>query len=84
MNFVKPEALNGAQLMDELKTQGIIVEKIEDNGKGQISFDVAKDKESIASSIVAAHVGIDKEPTVLEKLQSVGISIDDLKVALGL
>jgi hypothetical protein len=84
MNFTKPQALNGKQLKDELKVQGIIVEVIEDDGQGQISFDVEKPKEGLAASIVAAHVGIDKEPTIADKLESVGVSIDDLKAALGL
>jgi hypothetical protein len=84
MNFTKPQALNGAQLKDELQAQGITVAGLEDDGQGQISFNVEKAKEGLAASIVAAHVGIDKEPTVTEKLESVGVSIDDLKVALGL
>ena len=84
MNFTKPEALNGKQLKSELEAQGIIVEVIEDNGVGEISFDVEKAKEGLAASIVAAHVGIDKEPTIAEKLESVGLSLDDLKAALGL
>jgi hypothetical protein len=84
MNFTKPQALNGKQLKDELKTQGITVEVIEDDGQGQISFDVEKAKEGLAASIVAAHVGIDKEPTIVEKLESVGVSLNDLKAALGL
>ena len=84
MDFTKPELLNGAQLKDELKAQGIIVEVIEDNGVGEISFDVEKAKEGLAASIVAAHVGVDSVPTIAEKLESVGLSLDDLKAALGL
>ena len=84
MNFIKPKSLNGAQLKDELKTQGIDVSIIEDDGQGNISFHVEKAKEGLAASIVAAHVGIDKEPTIAEKLESVGLSLNDLKAALGL
>lgn len=84
MNFTKPESLNGAQLKTELKAQGIDVLVIEDDGLGSISFEVSKAKEGLAASIVAAHVGVDKEPTIAEKLESVGLSLDDLKAALGL
>ena len=84
MNFTKPQSLNGAQLKTELKAQGIDVSVIEDDGLGSISFEVSKAKEGLAASIVAAHVGVDKELTIDEKLESVGLSLDDLKVALGL
>jgi hypothetical protein len=36
-----------------------------------------------AQAALTAHNGITPEPTVVEKLASVGLSIDDLKAALG-
>ncbi len=36
-----------------------------------------------AEAALAAHDGTTPEPTVAEKLASVGLSIDDLKAALG-
>ena len=84
MDFIKPKSLNGKQLKDELKAEGIEVVTIEDNANGDISFDVEKNKESLAASIVAAHVGIENQPTINDKLASVGLSVSDLKNALGL
>jgi hypothetical protein len=83
MEFTKPNSLNGAQLKSELSAQGITIEVIDDNGTGTISFDVAKAKEGLAASIVAAHVGVETQPTIADKLASVGLSIDDLKAALA-
>ena len=37
-----------------------------------------------AQAALDAHDGTTPEPTISEKLASVGLSIDDLKVALGL
>ena len=83
MEFTKPNSLNGTQLKSELSAQGISVEVIDDNGIGTISFEVAKPKEGLAASIVAAHVGVETQPTIAEKLSLVGLSIDDLKAALA-
>jgi hypothetical protein len=83
MEFTKPNSLNGAQLKAELLDQGIDVEVIDDNGTGTISFNVTKAKEGLAASIVADHVGVDSVPTIADKLESVGLNIDELKAALA-
>jgi hypothetical protein len=83
MEFTKPNSLNGSQLINELKAQGIAVDVIDDNGNGQISFDVAKNKEATASQIVAAHNGTETSPSIGDKLAQAGLTIDELKAALG-
>lgn len=82
--FNKPKNLNGAELLDELKYVNLDVKLIKDNSNGTISFEV--DDEELAAEIVANHNGtvIAPEKTVAEKLESVGLNLDDLKVALGL
>ena len=82
--FTKPQNLNGTELMQELAEVGLIVQSIEDLANGTIGF--VTDNESAAASVVAAHNGttIAPEPTVEDKLASVGLSITDLKAALGL
>lgn len=51
---------------------------------GQFIVSGAKSQED-ADKLIAAHIAPEiKEPTVSEKLASVGLSIDDLKAALGL
>lgn len=82
--FSKPKNLNGQELIDELAEIGIIADAIYDNSDGTISF--ATDNEAKAAEIVAAHNGttVASEPTIENKLASVGLNLSDLKTALGL
>ena len=82
--FTKPANLNGAELKQELAAVNIIVDSVQDNLDGTITFQT--DKETKAAEIVSQHDGttIAPEPTINQKLSSVGLSIDDLKLALGL
>lgn len=82
--FDKPTNLNGAELLAELKASGIEATKIIQNGNESIEIDL--DDEAKAKPIIEAHNGtvIPPEPTVEEKLASVGLSLPDLKQALGL
>jgi hypothetical protein len=81
--FTKPENLNGAELMAELAAVGIVVDKVFDNADGTISLPTDDDN---AEAVVAAHNGttVAPEPTIEDKLASVGLTIVDLKAALGL
>jgi hypothetical protein len=82
--FNKPTNLNGAELKAELAAVDIIVETIYDDANGSIRFDTTD--EAKAAAVVAAHNGtiIAPEPTIEDKLASVGLSLSDLKSALGL
>jgi len=82
--FNKPKNLNGAELISELKDVGLDVKLIKDNSDGTISFEV--NDEELAGEIVAKHDGtiIAPEPTIAQKLASVGLTLPDLKTALGL
>jgi hypothetical protein len=82
--FDKPKNLNGRELMQELAAVGILVDKVYDFANGTIGFET--DNETEAAKVVAAHNGtIDgPEPTIEEKLASVGLNLDDLKAALGI
>jgi hypothetical protein len=74
--------INLAQLDDELNAGGLNMETI--NGEHTISAIDEKITEAKLKSAIAAHVAInDPQPTVAEKLASVGLSIDDLRAALG-
>lgn len=89
-SFNKPEKLNGRQLCDELETVGIVVNRFKNPSiKGDtpelIFLDIDEKNITKASEIVAKHIGEnDPEPTVADKLASVGLSLTDLKSALGL
>jgi hypothetical protein len=82
--FSKPKNLNGAELMAELASVGVMVDKVFDFSNGTIGFET--DDEAAAAAVVAAHNGttVAPEPTIADKLASVGLTIDDLKEALGL
>jgi hypothetical protein len=81
--FTKPKNLNGTELIAELAAIGIITEKIIEID-GKIQFET--NDETTAAVVVAAHNGttVSPEPTVEQKLASVGLNLTDLKSALGL
>ena len=87
ITFTKPKNLNGSELLDELIAAGVtITQPPYLDGEGVLWLDIdAKDKDK-AKPVLAAHNGnmIPKEQTIDEKLASVGLSIVDLKAALGL
>jgi hypothetical protein len=80
--FTKPQNLNGTELIAELANAGIVVSRVLDNGDGTIEIATENAK---ATEIVAKHNGtqIAPEPTIAEKLASVGLSIEELKAALA-
>jgi hypothetical protein len=85
--FTKPENLNGKELLDELLAVGVIVQGLPtDDGAGNLILNIASKDEAKAASVVAAHNGttVAPEPTIEDKLASVGLSLPDLKSALGL
>ncbi|NBW17124.1 MAG: hypothetical protein EBR82_55020 [Caulobacteraceae bacterium] len=87
IKFDLPAKLNGEQLKTELKAEGIVLNQnvfVEDNF---VYLDIDLQDETKVRSIINAHVGIDTivpEPSVEQKLSSVGLSLDDLRSALGL
>lgn len=89
IKFNKPKNLNGAELAQQLNSAGILINTETSpliDGNGDLWLDI-KAKDSLAAAeIVAAHNGtiIAPEPTLEDKLASVGLSLSDLKTALGL
>ena len=76
--FIKPAELNGDQLAIEINASNLYI--IEDTLV--IESDLT---EKQVTDLVKAHKPTPKpEPTVAEKLLQVGLSVDDLKKALGL
>lgn len=86
--FTKPANLNGAELRAELNAAGV---KISDSRNAVIVdgdiliLDIADKDKAKAESIVAVHNGtiVAPEPTLADKLAGLGLSLDDLKAALG-
>jgi len=76
-SFAIPSELNGDQLQIETGAESVRV-------VGDELLIVSDKSKSAIVAIVAAHVPVPPaQPTVAEKLASVGLSIDDLKAALG-
>ena len=82
--FNCPKNLNGAELKEELAKVGIIVETILDFADGTIGFEC--DSRVEAEKVVKSHNGniLPKEADIQDKLASVGLNVNELKVALGL
>ncbi len=87
IQFNKPTNLNGEELLAELKSAGVSVEGWPVvNEDDDLLLDIADKDKAKADSVVAAHNGTTTAPelSIDQKLASVGLSVDDLKVALGL
>lgn len=90
IKFTRPINLNGTELRQELNSAGIAISDepfaVSLDGDNNLLLDIDSKDEAKAKSIVAAHNGttIAPEPTVEQKLASVGLNLDDLKTALGL
>ena len=89
IKFTKPENLNGSELRNELRTAGISIS--DDPFSVQLSendlfLEIDETDETKALKVVAVHNGKTQfvEASIQDKLASVGLSLDDLKVALGI
>jgi hypothetical protein len=87
--FTLPKNLNGAELREELKAAAIEISDLSSavsiDENGNLVLEIAAKDKTKAEAIVLAHNGtmVAPEPTIHQKLESVGLSIDELKVALG-
>jgi hypothetical protein len=92
IQFNKPINLNGEELITELELAGVSVIADDRNvkapvidGDGNFWLNISPSDEVTAMSVVAAHTGtvVTPEPTITDKLASVGLSIEELREALG-
>jgi hypothetical protein len=87
IKFEKPVNLNGSELLAELNAAGIsITEAPVLDGNNDLWLKISNTDKAKAATIVAAHNGqtVAPEPNIEQRLAMVGLSIDDLKAALGL
>jgi len=88
ISFDRPKELNGLQLCEELKAAGIAIDEEKNpyiDGNGVFYLDIASKDTQKAQDVLNAHISQPKpEPTIADKLASVGLSVNDLKSALGL
>ena len=89
ISFTKPVNLNGKELRDELNAGGVAISNSPDvmvvDGNGNLLLDISESDTAKATLIVVAHNGttVAPEPTVEQKLASVGLSLEELREALG-
>ncbi len=87
IKFNKPINLNGTELVNELNDAGVTVNDLPYvDGNSDLWLGISNSDKTKAESIVAAHNGtiIAPEPTIQDKLANAGITLDELKTALGL
>ena len=78
LTFPIPAQLNGEQLCKELNAELVYI-------NGDLLYIVGDLTKEQAAAGIAAHKPIPiPEPTIADKLASVGLSVADLKTALGL
>ena len=89
IEFTKPDNLNGAQLIEELKAAGIVVKDFPTlDGNNVLLLDLPKKDEAQAQDIVANHKGIDASQDaadVIAKaalLERLGISEEEAKLLM--
>jgi hypothetical protein len=90
IQFTKPINLNGAELLAELAAVGVTLQNKTEapfiDGDGNFWLDIKAADEAKAAGVVTAHNGttVAPEQTIEDKLASVGLSVPELKAALGL
>ena len=75
--------INLSQLDQELGGKGLIADLNNDKKKFILPSENSDVTEAQLEAAIAAHVAVFVQPSVADKLASVGLSIDDLKAALG-
>ena len=96
IKFDRPINLNGQQLIDELIDAGVNIstninyykekQPPHDDSMGGLWLSIDEEDQQVAANVISSHNGTDSVyiPTVQEKLAAAGITIDELKEALGL
>jgi hypothetical protein len=76
--------INLLQLDNELGSHGLIADFNDPTAKLIKTADGSPITEADLEDAIKIHNAVFAEPTIAEKLASVGLSVDDLKAALGL
>jgi len=85
------DVFNGKQLIQEMQEAGVIlyenlagITAVVKEANGEIFIPTSEEFAELAQQVATNHVAVFQEDTVMDRLASVGLSIDDLKSALGL
>jgi len=80
---------DGRQLLEDLSVQGIILDINTQSplidGEGYLWLDVSEEQRQQVQNVLNAHVPqAAPEPTIADKLAAAGLTVEELKEALGL
>lgn len=85
LSFNKPIKLNGATLLQELKTVGLKIESLTDNAEGLIYLDLNNADKVKAQKVIDDHVGEDTinlktaaKESALAKLAALGLTAEEI------
>lgn len=81
---ITSKTINLAQLDNELGGHGLVADFNDETKKIITVADNSPVTEVELAAAIDSHTAVFTEPTIIEKLASVGLSVDDLKAALGL
>jgi hypothetical protein len=81
---ITSKAINLGQLDKELGGKGLIADLNDDNKKLILPSENSDVTEAELEAAIATHVAQSSEPSIEDKLANAGLSIADLKAALGL
>ena len=88
IKFKTPATMSGSQLKKELNAAGVKIDlgadSIEMDGNGDLWLAIAAKDEAKAQEVLNAHVAVSlpAEVTLEQKLESIGLTIEELKTAL--
>jgi hypothetical protein len=85
--FDLPNNFNGEQLVNEIEAKGITIDRSVlplVDGNGEFWLPVAESDYDAVLDVIKKHKPVFYEPTITDKLAAAGISLDELKVALGI
>jgi hypothetical protein len=81
---ITSKEINLSQLDKELGSQGLIANLSDEKKKLILPADNSNVTEAELEAAIAVHVAQSNELSIKDKLANAGLSIDDLKAALGL
>ncbi len=81
---ITSKSINLSQLDQELGGKGLIADLNDDKKKLILPSENSDVTEAELEAAIANHKAIFEVPTITEKLANAGISLDELKVALGI
>lgn len=85
------DTFHGKQLIQEMKDAGVVVYEnltgisaVVKESNGEVFIPTSEEFAELAQQVANSHVPVFKEDTVVDKLAAAGLTVEELKQALGL